>query len=202
MKKSFSHFIVPFVLFFIFSLLIINWSSISWVFDWEIWQRTREQVDPIPEDEEIGEEAPSAANTLIIPVLGVEAPLRMPDSTEESILMAELDRGVVLYPGVVPGEKGRVIVLGHSAPAGHPDIKFDHIFSNLGNLTAGDKIKIYYNERLFIYSVDRVKTMSVKEYSVFLSELVEDEYALVVSTCYPPGRDWQRWVAVAHLLTE
>lgn len=209
MDNRWSYFVLPFLAVFIFSLLMINWSEISWVFDWQIVRRVAEDVvskepEPVPEAEtELGQEAVGQIDQIRIPSLGVEAPLRSPASSDLNILAEELDRGVVLYPeSVPPGEPGRSVILGHSAPPGYPDIKFDRVFSDLGDLAAGDVIEVYYQERLFSYVAEKVETMSVEEYGRLLLEPVPDDYTLIISTCYPPGRNWQRWVATAHLLTE
>lgn len=207
MNKNWSYFVLPFLAVFVFSLLIINWSEVSWVFDWQIVRRMAEETvskEPEPEEKpERGEVAVGEENHLSIPSLGVDAPLKTPVDSDLDVLSEELDRGVVLYPeSARPGEIGRSVILGHSAPPGYPDIKFDRVFSDLGNLSAGDAIEVYYQERLFTYIAEKVETMSVEEYGQLLLEPATDQYVLIISTCYPPGRNWQRWVATAHLLTE
>lgn len=210
-SKNWSYFVLPFLAVFVFSLLIINWSEISWIFDWQIINRWIEEVvleEPIDEpiEEEliqIGRGAVGEEDHIRISALGIEAPLRSPDSSDLEVLSAELDRGVVIYPEAArPGDPGRTVILGHSAPPGYPDIKFDRVFSDLGNLIPGDIIEIYYQERLFEYSAEKVETMSIEEYGQLLLEPPAEEYTLIISTCYPPGRNWQRWVATAYLLTE
>ncbi len=105
MKKNFSYFILPFALLFILSLLIINWSDISWVFDWQVIQRIGEEVI-VSEKPEKGEEASGRANQLVVSALDLEVPLRTPVESDQDTLMAELDRGVVLYPNSArPGKR-------------------------------------------------------------------------------------------------
>lgn len=212
MPKDWSYFVLPFLAAFIFSLLIINWSEISWIFDWQTISRWAEEnvfggptEEPIEEEEliQVGQEAVGEEDHIKIPALGIEAPLRSPDSSDLDVLSAELDRGVVIYPEAArPGDPGQTVILGHSAPPGYPDIKFDRVFSDLGNLIPGDVIEIYYQERVFKYSTEKVETMSVEEYGQLLLKPSANEYNLVISTCYPPGRNWQRWVVTAYLLTE
>lgn len=202
MEKRWSHFILPFSIFFVFSLLIINWSEISWIFDWHVIKRVSEEIIVSSKDKELGREAIGEINRLVISSLDIEAPLRTPSDGSDIVLLEELDLGVVHYPySAEPGAIGKTVILGHSAPIGYPDIKFDRVFSELGELKPGDEIKIYYNERLFSYIVDNVQTMSIDEYNHFLLESTE-EHILILSTCYPPGRNWQRWVISSHLLTE
>ena len=202
MKKKLAYFALPFFLFFVFSFLAINWSNISWIFDWKVINRISEEIFIPSEKEELGENASGEENYLIIPSLDVEAPLRTPEIGDDALLIAELDLGVVHYPySVKPGEQGKVVILGHSAPDGYPDIKFDRIFSRLGYLEKGDEARIYYNERLFVYIIDEVRTMSIEEYNQYLLQPTQ-EYLLIISTCYPPGQNWQRWVARASLLTK
>lgn len=204
--KNWSYFVIPFLFLFIVFFLAVNWVEIGWMFDWQIWRRIGEETTT-PQDPdsptEKGDDASGEPDRLVVPALGIDAPLRTPAESESTVLMAELDRGVVLYPGLAkPGEKGRAVILGHSAPPGYPDIKFDRIFSELGDLQKGDRLEVYYNERLFVYSVEGIQTMSIQQYDDFLNQPSADQRILIISTCYPPGRDWQRWVVTSSLLTE
>jgi LPXTG-site transpeptidase (sortase) family protein len=202
MKKQWLYFVLPFFLIFVFSFLTINWSRISWIFDWRVIGRISEEVFIPSEKEEFGENALGQENHLVISTLDIEVPLRTPETSDDALLISELDLGVVHYPNSAkPGEQGKAVILGHSAPEGYPDIKFDRVFSQLGDLKKGDEVNVYYNERLFIYIVDEVKTMTIEEYNQYLLQPTQ-EYLLIISTCYPPGKNWQRWVATSSLLTE
>jgi LPXTG-site transpeptidase (sortase) family protein len=200
-KKKLSYYLLPLFFFFILFVLVINWTEVSWIFDWRVAQRIIEDSVK-PNDEKISREAVGELDHLVILSLNIEAPLRSPVNSDLQTITEELDRGVVLYPDSARlGEVGKAVILGHSAPAGYPDIKFDRVFSNLGDLKNGDLISVYYNEELFVYSVLGVVTMSIEEYNDFLHKS-SDERLLIVSTCYPPGSNWQRWVATSSLLTE
>jgi len=60
-----------------------------------------------------------------------------------------------MYPGVAPGQDGQTIILGHSAPPGWPNIKYDWVFTKLNLLEPGATISINYGGRAFTYSVTK-----------------------------------------------
>lgn len=201
MKKEWTYYVLPFLFIFIITILIVNWTQISWFFDWRVVKEVvRESGEKKPS--QLWQEAIGEEDKLVIPSLGIESPLRFPTTSDIQTITTELDLGVVYYPGSAePGEIGKTVILGHSAPAGYPDIKFDKIFSDLGNLQSGDNIILYYNEKIFEYEVSDVRTMSIQEYDEYLLE-ASSEHLLILSTCYPPGKNWQRWVVISQLLTK
>jgi len=201
MKSEWTYYILPFLFIFIITVLIVNWTHVSWFFDWRV---VKEVIIESGEKKhsQLWQEAIGEEDRLVIPSLGIEPPLRFPMTSDVQTITTELDLGVVYYPDSAElGETGKAVILGHSAPEGYPDIKFDKIFSDLGKLQPGDNIVLYYNEKIFEYVVLDVQTMSIQEYDNYLLE-PSSEYLLILSTCYPPGKNWQRWVVISQLLTK
>jgi LPXTG-site transpeptidase (sortase) family protein len=143
--------------------------------------------------------APEAARSdmVIIPKIGVSAPIVTPQTNDTARLKKLLDSGAVIYPDSAgPGQTGQTILLGHSAPPGWPKIKHDTIFSRIAELSAGDKIIAVYNDKTYNYSV--VNSQIIAK-GGDISASAPTASSLVLVTCWPPGRDLKRLVVEAGL---
>lgn len=141
-------------------------------------------------------------NILEIPSIGIEAPIVFSQSTDKSKLTKDLDNGVIYYPGsVYPGQNGQIIILGHSAPAGWPKIKYEWVFSDLNNLKAGDKIFIDMNNKQYTYIVKQ-KTIIARGADVPSYTSADSNNYLTLISCWPPGKDYQRIAVQAELATQ
>jgi len=140
-------------------------------------------------------------NEIEIPKINVVAPLILPPTNEEKELENFLNSGTLLYPDFSkPGEEGQTIILGHSAPPGWPDINYDNIFSNLGELEKGDKIFVYYNHKKYTFEVFDKKIFYPSEEDKFLYPDRQDDSLLILLTCWPPGKDFKRLAIFARPL--
>jgi LPXTG-site transpeptidase (sortase) family protein len=138
-------------------------------------------------------------NSLEIAGLKIEAPIVIADSTEIKDLSQNLNQGVVIYPGsALPGQPGQLLILGHSAPAFWPKIRYDWVFSNLGNLQNGDEILVNLDQRQYRYQVTREIFLERGEQIPQNNET--NSHRLYLITCWPPGRDFRR-LAVEAVLT-
>lgn len=208
MKKENKILLKYFVLVFLVSALIINWSEISWLFNYRVIfslvssvfeSKIIAKATDIFEREKapVKNSFPSVKeNSLEIPRLGISAPLIFMEAGNEKDISSALNKGVVHFPGsALPGQAGQTIILGHSAPAGWPKIKYDWIFTRISELTEGDEIFIYFNHRQYTYSVtgkvflDRGEELS--------QSLTNSENMLVLISCWPPGKDLRRIAVVA-----
>jgi LPXTG-site transpeptidase (sortase) family protein len=137
-------------------------------------------------------------NSVLIPKIKIEVPLVFVDSTLPKDFINPLRRGVVHYPSALPGERGRIIILGHSAPPGWPRINYDWAFSGLNKLENGDEVLIFFNNNQYKYIV-REKTFlnSGQEIPSFSSDNSESELLLI--SCWPPGINHKRIVVRAEL---
>lgn len=137
------------------------------------------------------------ADMVIIPKIGVSAPIVTPETTDAVKLKKLLDLGAVIYPDSVGlGKDGQTILLGHSAPAGWPKIKHDTIFSDIVNLAAGDKVMAIYNDRTYNYTV--LKSQIIPK-GGDIPTISTSGSSLVLVTCWPPGRDLKRLVVETQL---
>ena len=104
---------------------------------------------------------------------------------------SELSRGVGHFiQSVMPGVSDNSVLSGHR----------DTVFSNLGKVKLGAKIKITVKSGTFIYKVNRIRIVSSDDRTV----IVPTETAtLTLSTCYPfvfIGNAPQRYIVVAKLI--
>ena len=209
-----------FILFFFFFLLLINWSHVSWVFNRRVITQFvsgifREAKNCfLGEDLKKKEGAVSTEkkvtstekcdysgkdNSIEIPKINTAAPLLL--VSDESQVHAALDKGVVHFPNsALPGEKGTVVILGHSASLGWPHIKYDWVFSYLSNLERGDIILIYFNHCKYSY---RVRKKFVLARGAETPKVHEGSQGiLLLLTCWPPGRDYKRLAVEAVLVNK
>lgn len=139
-------------------------------------------------------------NSLEIQKLGLEVPLVFGKSIEIKDMKQDLKSGVVVYPGSnLPGQEGKLIVLGHSSPPGWPKIRYDWVFSKLGELEAGDSILINSGHYQYDFKVVK-KTFLEKGQQIPESDLNGSKQFLYLITCWPPGKDFKRLVVESEMV--
>lgn len=191
-----------FLFLFIFFLLIFNWSKVSWLFNYQAVSGFLSKAVPQNDSrEKPAEENPAgeyfeSENKLVIPKLEVTAPLLLADDSDPEEM---LEYGTVIFPdSVLPGESGQTIILGHSAPPGWPKIKYEWVFSRLEELSAGDEVQIFFNNRKYLYSIEKQIILDAGE--DLPQTLTSSENVLVLVTCWPPGKDYKRLAVTGKLL--
>jgi len=93
-------------------------------------------------------------NIIEIPKIGIISPIVFSQEYDKEVLEEILKEGVLHYPdSALPGEKGLIIILGHSAPENWPKVNYDWVFSDLNKLEKGDIVYIYFNEHQYDYIV-------------------------------------------------
>ena len=139
-------------------------------------------------------------NSLEIQKLGLEVPLIFAESIEIKDMKQDLKNGVVVYLGSsLPGQEGKLIVLGHSAPPGWPKIRYDWVFSKLGELEAGDNVLINFNHYQYSFKVIN-KVFLEKGQAIPESDSNSPKEFLYLVTCWPPGKDFKRLVIESELV--
>jgi LPXTG-site transpeptidase (sortase) family protein len=185
-----------FILLFLTFSLIINWNKVSWVFNYravsgvfsDFFQTDFFKKEAKPADYYEKE------NGVEIPKIGISAPLISVEAGGN--VEKSLDSGTVHFPdSASPGEAGQTVILGHSAPAGWPEIKYDWVFSRLAELAEGDEIIVYFNHEKFNYFVDR--KIFLERGEEIPQNLTNSENSLILISCWPPGKDIKRIAVVA-----
>lgn len=137
-------------------------------------------------------------NFVEIKKIGSLAPIVETESTNLDTLHKLLDYGVVLYPGSAPfGKRGLTVLLGHSAPANWPNIKYDQVFSNLNKLSSGDTVVVDHDGAKYSY---KVLDTQIIEKGGSVVERNPNGNTLVLMSCWPPGRDQKRIVVQAAFI--
>jgi len=135
-------------------------------------------------------EAKPRRDMVTIPKINITAPIITAQTDNNDVIHGLLDSGVVLYPGSAPfGKTGQTVLLGHSAPAGWPKIKYDWVFSKLNELAKGDMIVITYNNETRYYRVVKTRVVTPQE---GLPESTVEGNSLMLVSCWPPGKDLKR----------
>lgn len=88
---------------------------------------------------------------ILIPAIGVQVPVVMSASLEDSDVVAALASGVALYPnGILPGRLGNAFIAGHST--GNPwQGKYRFAFLRVDELKPGDQVHVDYQGTRYTY---------------------------------------------------
>ncbi len=143
----------------------------------------RDKVKPAPPIA-IPTPKPGAPTRIVIPAIGVDAPIVEGDGWEE------LKRGVGHHIGSAnPGERGNMVLSGHN------DI-FGEVFRDLDKLDLGDEIIVYAGEVPYRYIVKAKKIVEPTDVSVMAPTTTP---IVTLITCYPYRIDTHRLVIVGEL---
>jgi len=145
--------------------------------------------------------------SLSIPSLSVRAPVFVPDRKYwdagdwdllERQMQVGLSYGVVTYPHAVPpGERGTLIIAGHSSPPDeHADShSFGKIFEKLPDLDVGAEIVVRFGTTSVTYEVTDTMVVAANDTSILSQQ--SEESMLKLITCYPIGSVKDRLVIIA-----
>jgi LPXTG-site transpeptidase (sortase) family protein len=181
-----------FITLFLICVIIFNWNEILIFSNYKIiWHKF---VSLFEHSQKPSSTAlANKENKLEIPKINVSAPIIVGPSRE-------LKKGILLYPGTLPGQKGKAIILGHSAPIGWPDINYDNVFSNINQLENGDEVIVFYNKKKYIYEVFTQKVFLPKDEEQALSIEDKNQSVLILLTCWPPGKNYKRLGVLTKLI--
>lgn len=184
-------------------LLIFNsqWfiSQFMYLFNKPKAIQTQTQTAPTQPEQKAEEPAQAELvgpnNEIIIPKIGVTAPLVFINTTDEAQVLVALRDGVVHYYGTAnPGENGNAAFFGHSSNDWWEPGNYKFVFVLLEKLTVGDTYEIHYNSRKYVYKVTETKVVEPNDLSV-LNQTSLPTSTLI--TCTPPGTSLKRFVVKA-----
>ena len=163
-------------------------------------QRTRAdlrfQTQSAPVITKIDANAPSE---LAIPVLGVTAPIIDEPSIRESDIQNSLQKGVVHYANTAyPGQKGNVVIFGHSSGAIWTAGDYKFVFTRLGALKTDDFITVNYKGVHYTYKVTDSTVIPPTDFSVVQPTSTPQ---LTLITCTPVGTNKNRLVVRARQIS-
>ncbi len=146
---------------------------------------------------------------IAIPAIGIRAPVIVPSMKYwsrqawellEKQMQVGLRYGAVAYPhSVGPGEKGSLIIAGHSSP---PDAMakqsaYGNLFAKLPDIEIGEEISVSERGSPVSYRVVKKFIVSPKETAILAQQY--DERILKLITCYPVGTTRDRMVILAEM---
>jgi len=139
---------------------------------------------------------------VIIPKINVEIPVVYDVPTiEEAAVEKGLERGVVHYATTPnPGEKGNVVVFGHSSNNILNPGKYKFAFVLLSRLDTGDVFYLQKDGKRYAYKVFEKKIVEPTDISV-LDPVPSKVATATLITCDPPGTSLHRLVVVGEQIS-
>ncbi|MBI2638190.1 class D sortase [Candidatus Peregrinibacteria bacterium] len=135
-----------------------------------------------------------------LPVVGVKNENLIARRWEEleSDIQKALKNGVIHYPGTaLPGDNGNVVITGHSSYYVWDPGRFKDVFALLHDVKMGDRIVVYFNQKKYIYEVNKIKVVLPKDVDVLGPSPTEQ---LTLITCTPIGTNLKRLIVQAKLV--
>ncbi|MCF7846363.1 MAG: sortase [Candidatus Peribacteraceae bacterium] len=146
-------------------------------------------------------------NRLIIPALGIHAPIKTATGVNldaanwddiEAQIQDALRDGVVNFPGTAkPGDQGNAFITGHSSYYPILPGRYKDIFALLPEIEIGTDIEVWQNEKKFTYRVNNKYEVSPSAVDVL--ENTENPQ-LTLMTCTPLGTALRRLIVTAELV--
>lgn len=158
------------------SFLVINWSSVSWFFNYRAvgaviddffnpypgidssamegyfypnHSKDNAQNSAAQQIKQIKTAYTDKQNILELPSFSLNLPIIFSQNADKETILKDLNKGVVYYPGSVhPGQPGQIVILGHSAPLNWPKaLRWQ--FTRIGELNVGDVVLIDLNSKQY-----------------------------------------------------
>jgi LPXTG-site transpeptidase (sortase) family protein len=132
-----------------------------------------------------------------VPVVRIstETLLRKDWAALESQIQGALQHGVVHYPGTAyPGDKGNVVITGHSSYFPWDPGRFKDVFALLHQVSVGDEIVVYQDQKKYKYVVYEKKVVRPSQVEVLTQDGAD---RLTLITCTPVGTDLNRLIVLA-----
>lgn len=137
-------------------------------------------------------------NHIVIPKIDVNVPVVWSTALSEEDRLRDLNQGVIHYVETAyPGNKGNMVIAGHSSAIGWESATYGTAFSLLDKLSPGDDIFLYYQSKVFSYKVrgytiDRPNQEQYLAYSEFPM--------MTLISCFPIGDNAKRLYLQADLI--
>lgn len=138
----------------------------------------------------------AAPTRIVAKSIGLDLPVVTPASVDVDVLDSALRGAVVRYPtSAMLGQKGNVLVFGHSSHLPVVHNQFYKAFNALPDLSVGDVISLDGGGLSYNYKVTSVRRADATEEYVDLS--TNGGARLTLSTCDTFGKKTSRWVVDA-----
>lgn len=140
--------------------------------------------------------------SILIPKINAVSPIiKNVDPYNKDIFLNSLQKGVAHAKGTVaPNQNGNVYLFAHSTDAFYNVNQYNAIFYLIGKLEKDDEIKIYYEDKEYLYKVIDKKVVSADDVKYLTDKT--NEKILTLQTCYPPGTTFKRLIIIAKQIIE
>ncbi len=116
------------------------------------------------------------------------------DGADKEAYFSSLQKGVAHMSGTAkPGEKGNVVIFGHSNFYENDPGSYKQVFKNLNEIQSGDKIDIRYKGQNYNYAVAKQQIVKPED-----TWIISAPYDLTLITCWPPGTIEKRLIIFAN----
>jgi len=136
--------------------------------------------------------------SILIPKLGIDEQIvANVDPNNPNDYLPVLQHAVAHAKGsVFPGDPGTVYLFAHSTDNWWDVGRYNAIFYTLSNLSLGDEIVIFFDNRRYDYVVTQ-QIISDPEDTTLLTGQHTGPSRLVLQTCWPPGTSLKRLYVIA-----
>ena len=138
--------------------------------------------------------------SILIPKIGASAKV-FPnvDPSNEDLFLPVLQKGVAHAKGTVfPDKKGNTYLFAHSTDNFWDVGRYNAVFYLLKDLTQGDEIVIFFENKRYNYVVKNTKIVNPSDVSYIVNAQKQNKQVLILQTCWPPGTAWQRLIVFAE----
>lgn len=127
---------------------------------------------------------------LIIPKIAVDVPIVWDaDASSQDSLNSAMDKGVAWFniqgANAKPGEKGNLVLSGHSANDWTDGGEYKFIFARLERMQVDDIVYVNYESKRYTYKITRTQVVKPTEVSALL--IGNDKPYVTLITCTPLG---------------
>lgn len=142
---------------------------------------------------------PNKDFAIVIPKINAVSPIvKDVDPYNKDVFLKSLRKGVAHARGTVtPDKNGNVYLFAHSTDAFYNVNSYNAVFYLIGKLEKDDDVKIFYEDKEYLYKVTDKKVVSSDDLK-YLTSKTEDKI-LTLQTCYPPGTSLKRLIVIAKL---
>jgi len=137
--------------------------------------------------------------SILIPKIGASAKI-FPnvDPSSQDKFLPILMQGVAHAAGTVfPGINGNVYLFAHSTDNFWDIGRYNAVFYLLKDLTKGDEVVIFYQNKRYNYIVTASKIVNPSDISYLVDSQNQNKQQLILQTCWPPGTTFQRLLVFA-----
>lgn len=147
-----------------------------------------------------GDQDITERNYLLIPSLGIQAPIVYVNEKSDRVFSQALEKGVVHYPGTaLPGEAGNCYIFGHSSDYPWKAGDYKTVLALLPKVTVGSQVVVSGPQgQVFRYRVTKTLVAGPNQ-TEFLDQNGGRSKTLTLQTSYPVGTALKRFIVIAEL---